>query len=361
MPNEIFALAFEACPAAMLMIDPSGRIELVNSQCELMFAYPRGEMVGLNIEDLLPETLREAHRGMREAYVAAPTKRLMGVGRDLRARRGDGAEFPVEIGLTPVPTPRGGRILAFAVDISGRRDSEARLKEYLDNLRRANQGLASFAYVASHDIQEPLRKICAFAEILDGALEAGDPEEMRYAAGVMADSARRARSLVADLLTLSRSIGTDLVVETFTLRPVIDEAMEDCAQAIADTQARIDIVGEDFTLQGDRSQTLRILVNLLSNALKYAKPGQKPQVRVGLSASAAEKRLTVADDGVGFAQVHAEAIFEPFHRLQGRSEATGHGIGLAICKTVATRHGWRISARGQPDIGAEFEIAFPKA
>jgi PAS domain S-box-containing protein len=360
MPKEIFALVFEACPAAMLMVDASGQIELANSQCEHIFGYPRGEMVGMNIDGLLPESLRESHRRQRTTYVAAPQKRLMGVGRDLRARRRDGLEFPVEIGLTPVTTARGVRILAFAIDITARLDSEARLKQSVENLRRANQGLASFAYVASHDIQEPLRKICAFAEILDGALASDDREEMRYAAGVMADSARRARSLVVDLLTLSRSIESDLVVEHFPIWPLIDEAREHCAQAIHETQARIEILGDDFPLRGDRSQTLQILVNLLSNALKYGKPGQPPRVRFRLSAGADENLLTVEDDGVGFAQVHAEAIFEPFRRLQGRGAASGHGIGLAICKTVADRHGWRISARGQPDIGAEFEITFPR-
>jgi PAS domain S-box-containing protein len=359
MPNENFALAFDACPAAMLMIDPSGRIELVNSQCEQIFGYSRGEMVGLNVDGLLPESLRESHRSQRTTYVAAPQKRLMGVGRDLRARRRDGLEFPVEIGLTPVTTAQGMRILVFAVDITVRRDSEARLKESQDNLRRANQGLASFAYVASHDIQEPLRKICAFAEILDGALTSGDSQEMRYAAGVMADSARRARGLVADLLTMSRSIESELVLESFPIGPLIDEAKEHCAQAIHDTQARIEIIGDDFLLQGDRSLTLHILVNLLSNALKYGKPGQPPSVRVRLSVGAAENLLTVEDDGVGFPQVHAETIFEPFRRLHGRSAASGHGIGLAICKTAASRHGWRISARGRPDIGSEFEIVFP--
>ncbi len=359
MSNEFFALAFEACPAAMLMIDPAGRIELVNTYCEQLFGFARSEMVGLHVDFLLPENLRDAHRALREAYVAAPEKRLMGLGRDLRARRRDGAEFPVEIGLTPVATAQGTRILVFAIDIAARLDAEAKLKKSVDDLRRANEGLASFAYIASHDIQEPLRKICAFAEVLDNALATSDAEEMRYAAGVMSDSARRARQLVADLLTLSRSIESDLKLEDFDLCRLIDEAIELCAQTIEETSADIQIFGASFHICGDRSQTLQILVNFLSNALKYRKSGQTPRIRVRLLSDGADKKLIVEDDGVGFPQTQAESIFEPFRRLHGKSEISGNGIGLAICRTVANRHGWAISAKSTPDVGSAFIIVFP--
>lgn len=358
MANEIFALAFEACPAAMLMVSAAGRIELVNSQCEAMFGYDPGAMVNLPVESLLPAGLRDAHRGLREGFFAQPEKRMMGVGRDLRARRRDGDEFPVEIGLTPVVTPEGPRVLAFAIDISARVDAESRLVASLAELRRANQSLASFAYIASHDIQEPLRKICAFAEVLGGALARGDTDEMRYAAEVMAQSAQRARRLVANLLTYARSLESALVVEDFSMRALVDEVLELCGQGICDAQARVDVLGEDFTVRGDRSQTLHVVVNFLTNALKYAKPGQAPHVRIVLAPGETEDRLVVEDEGIGFAEESAGVIFEPFRRLHGRHDAPGEGIGLAICKAVADRHGWRLSAQGRPGKGASFEVGF---
>ncbi|MCW2283562.1 PAS domain S-box-containing protein [Rhodoblastus acidophilus] len=357
MANEIFALAFEACPAAMLMVSPSGRIELVNTQCEAMFGFPPGGMVGLPVEALLPEGARDGHREMRDVFQAQPTKRMMGVGRDLRARRRDGGEFPVEIGLTPVVTPEGPRVLVFAVDISGRVEAERRLVASMSELRRANQNLASFAYVASHDIQEPLRKICAFAEVLEGALARGDAEETRYAAGVMAQSAQRARRLVASLLTYARSLESELNLQDFSMRGLVDEVLEMCAQSICDRQARVETRGADFCVRGDREQTLHLLVNFLTNALKYAKPGQAPQVRIMLTRGERENRLSVEDEGVGFAEDSARVIFEPFRRLHGR-DAPGEGIGLAICQAVASRHGWRLSARGRPGRGAKFEVGF---
>ena len=359
MTNEIVALAFEACPAAMLMVHPSGGIELVNSQCEDMFGYARGEMVGLSIECLLPAALRELQKELRDAYDRQPEKRQMGLGRDLRARRKGGGEFPVEIGLTPVVTPEGPRVLVFAIDISARVASEARLVKSLTELRRVNQSLASFAYVASHDIQEPLRKISAFAEVLDGAVARGDTDELRYAAEVMAQSAQRARRLVADLLTYSRSIESALILKDFPMRALVEEAFEHCGQSIADTRARVEIAGEDFCVRGDRSQTLQMVVNFLTNALKYAKPGQGPEIRAVLARGEAEDVLRIEDDGIGFAANLAQAIFEPFRRLHGREEVPGEGIGLAICRAVADRHGWRLSAHGEPGAGAVFEVAFP--
>ncbi len=116
----------------------------------------------------------------------------MGVGRDLRALRRDGSEFPVEIGLTPVATPLGMRVVAFAIDITARLETEKSLKISLAELERANASLSRFAYVASHDIQEPLRKIAAFADILRTAMAQNDPEEARYAADVMSSSAQHA-------------------------------------------------------------------------------------------------------------------------------------------------------------------------
>ena len=141
----------------------------------------------------------------------------MGAGRDLRAMRRDGSEFPVEIGLTPVDTPHGLRVVGFAIDISARLESEARLKHSLAELERANESLSRFAYVASHDIQEPLRKISAFGNILRAAMAHGNQEEARYAAEVMIASAQRARILVADLLSLARSLNNAYRLEPISI------------------------------------------------------------------------------------------------------------------------------------------------
>jgi PAS domain S-box-containing protein len=361
MLSELLRLAFEASPAAMFMVDAEGVIEIANQQCEAMFGYGPGEMNGLSIERLVPAGVRGRHRRLRDEFAAAPSKRQMGVGRDLRATRRNGEEFPIEIGLTPVAAPHGMRVVAFAIDISSRLESEARLKRSLAELERANESLSSFAYVASHDIQEPLRKIAAFGDILRAAMAENNAEEMRYAAGVMTASAQRARSLVANLLALARSINSAHRPEAISLRETFQVVLDALSQTIQEKGAQIDCLGDDFRVHGDRAQTVQMIQNLVSNALKYHKPGLPPRIRVKLESGETEHRLKVEDDGVGFAAGQSDEIFEPFRRLQTRGDVPGSGIGLAICKATANRHGWRISAASTPTAGSTFEIVFPRA
>jgi PAS domain S-box-containing protein len=359
--SEMLRLAFEASPAAMFMVDQVGRIELVNEQCEEIFGFERGEMIGMGVEQLIPSGLRPRHQNLRRDYFASPAKRRMGVGRDLRALRRDGSEFPVEIGLTPVSTPLGVRVVAFAIDITERLETEKSLRDSMADLERANASLSRFAYVASHDIQEPLRKIAAFADILQTAMERDDADEARYAADVMATSAQHARNMVADVLALARSMNSAYALETISLTETIRTVLDALSLSIEEKSAGIEVLGEDFSVEADKSQAAQMTQNLISNALKYHKPGQTPRIRIGLTTGETENALSIEDEGIGFSSAQAEDIFQPFRRLHDRGEIPGTGIGLAICKAIAGRHGWRISARATPGSGATFRIAFPKS
>ena len=290
-------LAFEASPAAMFMVDQDGRIEMANAQCEEIFGYAAGELIGVTIDRLVPAALRSKHKELRRSFNANPSKRQMGVGRDLRALRRDGGVFPVEIGLTPVETPLGPRVVAFAIDISARLDTEETLKNSLAELERANESLSRFAYVASHDIQEPLRKISAFADVLVAAMAQGSADEARYAADVMATSARHARHLVADLLILARSFNDACALETVTMRETIQLVLDSLSQTIAEEAAEIEILGEDFSIRGDKAQPFQLVQNLVSNAVKYHKQGQAPHVRLLLRKGEAEQSLAIEDAG----------------------------------------------------------------
>jgi PAS domain S-box-containing protein len=358
--NAMFHLAFEASPAAMFMVMPDGRIELVNAQCEQTFGFERGEMVGMSIEKLVPVGTRPKHQALRGSFAVNPSKRLMGVGRDLRAVRKNGSEFPIEIGLTPVDTPFGLRILTFVIDITARLESEKAILRYNSELERANQSLSRFAYVASHDIQEPLRKIASFAGILTNAFAENNPDEARYAAGVMAASAQHARSLVADLLTLARSLNNEYALEPISVRDAVRNVLESLSQTIQDETAEVACTGENFYVNGDRSQLEQMVQNIVSNAVKYHKSGTPPKVRIALrTRENGEHALTIEDEGIGFSSVHNDEIFEPFRRLHGREDFPGSGIGLGICKTIASRHGWLLSATSTPTVGSTFEIVFP--
>lgn len=354
----MFRLAVEACPAAMLMVGADGVIQLVNDECERMFGYERSELIGASIDLLAPGHVRQGHKALRDSYAVHPSKRLMGAGRDLRAVRKDESEFPVEIGLTPISTPGGPCVLAFVIDITARREAEKSIRGYMAELERANEGLARFAYMASHDIQEPLRKIVSFADILTTAVGEKNFDDLLHASKVMEASARQARTLVSDILTFARSLNSAYDLKTISVRDVVESALQNLSQAVLDEAAVVELAIEDFDVHGDRTQAILLLQNIVANALKYHKPGARPVVRI--STDAAVRRMAIADEGIGFPPTTREDIFEPFKRLHTRDQYPGSGIGLAICKTIASRHGWRISATPTSQ-GACFEVIFTKA
>src|SRR5208283_6052688 len=153
-----FRLAVEASPAAMIMTGPDGLIEFANAETERMFHYSVEELIGRSIDELVPQRMRGAHAGLRRGFLASPSKRPMGAGRDLNGVRKDWMEFPVEIALTPIDSENDLIVLSTVVDITARRRSETELAQRASELELANERLTQFAYVASHDLQEPLRK-----------------------------------------------------------------------------------------------------------------------------------------------------------------------------------------------------------
>ena len=357
--DNMFRTAVEASAAGLIMVGADGAIKLMNAEAERMFGYDEGQLIGASIETLVPDQLRASHISHRSGFCQAPSKRSMGVGRDLKAVRRDRSEFPVEIGLTPIQTDDGVAVMAFVVDITARREAEQSIKRYTAELERANEGLARFAYVASHDIQEPLRKIVAFADILTAGVASGNMDDVRYASDVMRESALRARQLVTDLLAFSRSMNSHYDLGAQSVRSAVDGALSNLSQAIQDEQAEISVRIDDFSVLADRTQLTQLIQNIVSNAIKYHRADARPTIDIASRLEPDGARvLSIRDGGVGFEARHAEEIFEPFKRLHTRKEYSGSGIGLAICKTIADRHGWRLAARSTPGVGSQFDIVF---
>lgn len=360
--DDRFRLAVDASPAAMIMVDPDGVIAFANAETERMFGYPIDDLVGRSIDTLVPVRSRAAHAELRNGFFAQPGDRPMGVGRDLHGTRKDGAEFPVEIALTPIEAAEGVVALATVVDITARQKAERDLEERASALELANERLTQFAYVASHDLQEPLRKIAVYAGLIQEAVKAADAAGVAHATAVIAASAQRARKLVDNLLTLSRVGGEETRAERLDLKTEVEFALSDLSAAVEETGAAITLDIEPVAVSADHAELSRLLVNIVSNAIKYRKPEAPPSIAIRATRVGAKQvRLSIADDGVGFDPKFATEIFEPFKRLNIRKDTPGSGIGLAICKTISDHHGWALGARSRPGEGATFEVTLPIA
>ena len=360
--DDRFRLAVDASPAAMIMVDANGLIEFANAATERMFGYAIFELIGQSIDILVPARSRDAHADRRRGFFANPSARPMGAGRDLYGVRKDGQEFPVEIALTPIEAEFGPIALATIVDITARRKAEEELARRAADLEIANERLTQFAYVASHDLQEPLRKIAVYADLLENAIARYDAGDIARATSVIKTSAVRARRMVENLLTFSRVTGSETLAERLDLRMEVDRALGDLSASIEESGARINIDVPPIVVPADRAQLGRLIQNIVSNAIKYHKPDAAPAIEIRATpVDRAHATLSIADDGIGFDEKFAKEIFLPFKRLHDRADYSGTGIGLAICKAIADRYGWAIGVRSRPGEGATFTVILPTA
>ncbi|MDO3383640.1 PAS domain S-box protein [Gilvimarinus algae] len=239
------------------------------------------------------------------------------------------------------------------------------MKRYSEQLQESNINLERFAYLASHDLQEPLRKIVSFATQLEHNPSAASlDEEASYAVSRMAESARRMKQLVQDILQLSRAASSSLQRDTVMLSVLIEGIKEELSELLADNQAQVELE-QDGPLSVDAGLFGQLLKNLIENAIKYHRDGVSPHVSLAVeynenSGSGRTARVTVQDNGIGFSQEYAEKIFLAFHRLNSRDRYPGNGIGLAICEKIAKAHEGEIYAESEPGKGARFTIELPQ-
>ena len=283
----------------------------------------------------------------------------MGVGRDLKATRRDGSEFPVEIGLTPIKDAKGLFVIAAVLDITARWEAERALAQKVYELERANERLAQFAYVASHDLQEPLRKIEAFSDLVGKGIESSIDSDVTYANQAIRMAASHGRSLIEDLLTYSRTINAPQQLRELDLLDEIESVLNDLAQAVNETGAVIRMEVSHVRFTADANQFARLMHIIVSNAIRYRKPNEVPRITVKSTLLDKTKALLETEDNsVGFDEKYAQAIFEPFRQVRSQTRYDA-GIELAICKSIADRHGWLISVKSQPGVGASFFITIP--
>ena len=228
------------------------------------------------------------------------------------------------------------------------------------SLEGRNRDLQTFAYVASHDLQEPLRKIRTFAELIRDEHGEDVGEDGRHYLGRITDAATRLSTLMRDLLAFSRVDTHGQAFRAVPLGALVEGVVQDLELVVRETGARVEVGGLP-TVEGDEVQLRRLFSNLVENALKYRRPGAAPTVRVYERGGEADRRVVVEDDGIGIDEKYLDRIFGPFQRLHGKDRYDGTGMGLAIVRRIAERHGGAVTAESAPGRGARFVVAFPAA
>ncbi len=350
----------EAAPDAMVVVNQGGEIVLLNVQAEKQFGYRRDELVGQKVKNIIPEGFAE--RLIADALRSAEDAlaQQIGTGIELFGRRKDGSGFPIEIMLSPLESAEGILVTAAIRDISVRKKAEADLMQKVEELNRSNGELEQFANIASHDLQEPLRMVASYTQLLSrrykGKLDSDADDFISFAV----DGASRMERLIQGLLAYSRigTKGKDLL--NISSEEALRQALMNLRGAIQESGALV--VHDPLpTVLADEMQLIQLFQNLVSNAIKYQRPGV-PEVHISAARNGKKKWIfSVQDNGLGIESQYFEKIFGMFQRLHKREEFAGTGIGLAICKKIVERHGGSISVESQLGHGSTFRFTLAES
>jgi len=356
--EALYRQTFELATTGIAHVDLAGRFMQVNrSLCEIL-GYSEKELIGRPVKEIShPEdrNLTDSQR-MRVRSGEKPSVRF-----EKRYIRKNGAIVWVGLSVALACDPSGTPQYEIALfdDITERKKAEAALREAHEELKRSNGELEQFAYVASHDLQEPLRMVSSYTQLLMrryGDKLDGDAKEFT---AFIVDGATRMKQLIEDLLAYSRVGTRDRNFKPAEAESSLRRALTNLRAAIQDSGAA---VTQDKlpTIPCDEVQLAQLFQNLIGNALKFRKPDAAPAVHVGAADQGAEWEFTVRDNGIGIEPQYFERIFMVFQRLHDKGEYPGTGIGLAIVKKVVERHGGRIWVQSQPGAGTTFHFTMPK-
>lgn len=352
--NELSRAMIDALGEGVVGLDNDFSVTFVNPEAERILGFTEAELCG--------RFVFEAFQGCCDGYSPASVvatviaqKRALRVD-DVTFLRKDGGTVPVAFVVSPIVENDAvrGAALSFQ-DISRRKQAEAALTYHLVELARMNAELDEFTYVASHDLQEPVRKLIAFSDWLRRDLGTALPPRAAQDLEFIADAAQRMQRLVQDLLALSRTGKTAMTMDRVKLDDAVDRALEALSLRIRDTGATV--TRDPLpTVSGDLTLLTQLYQNLIGNALKFT--GDKPpEIHLSAERQADGKWvLGVRDNGIGIKPQYAEQIFQPFRRLHGRGKYEGSGIGLAICRKVVERHQGMIWVESGEGKGAHFKF-----
>jgi PAS domain S-box-containing protein len=346
---------------AFVAMDQEGAIVDWNPQAERIFGWRRAEAIGRSLADtIIPEPMRERHMQGLVHYLHTGEGPVLNRRIEMRALRRGGEEFPVELTISTMRVEENVFFTAFIHDISERIRAKEEIERTAAELRRSNEELEQFAYIASHDLQEPLRMVASYTQLLERRYGGQLDETAREFIGYAVDGARRMQEFITGLLRYSR-VGTEAgALEAVNLEGVFAATIANLRIAIEESGAKVES-GPLPVVMGDARRLTQLFQNLIGNALKFHKPGEAPRVEVGAEREGDFWRVWVRDHGIGLDPRFSERVFTIFQRLHTREEYEGTGLGLAICKKIVERHEGRIWVESREGEGAAFCFTLPAA
>jgi PAS domain S-box-containing protein len=361
-------------PDAIIVSGPDGTMEYVNRMTETVFGYVRAELVGKQLEVLVPSRLRTAHRSHRDTYFAAPRVRPMAVGLQLTGLRKDGTEFPVEISLAPFSFNAGTYAVAAVRDVTERKQLEEQARQLAkaeQEIRERDQVLT----IASHELRAPVGSMQLQVGMMKrAAIEAADElnrlrermgstaaelNGMRERMGKVERHSRRLARLIDDLLDASVKGPLSLKLEDADLAELVHEAVDSLRDEVERTGSRVMLeTGTPVVGRWDPTRVEQVIANLVLNAAKF---GEGKPITVSVNGDSEYGRFAVVDRGIGIAPEDQERIFGRFERAVAAGGVLGLGLGLFIARQIVEAHGGAIFLKSAPGSGSSFTVELPRA
>lgn len=338
----------------ILMTDKDGRITEANEKAVATYGYARDELLRTNITDLQSEDTLEDYEMQMKRLEGSAEKGLVF---ETVHRRKDGTTFPAEVSAREISIDQTDFLQSIIRDISERKQAQEKLSQAMEELTQSNEELEKFAYVASHDLQEPLRMVSSFVQLLEKRYQGRLDQDAHDFINFAVDGANRMQSLITDLLAYSRVGRRGKEFREASCEVALDRALSNL-QAVVEQRGAVVTRDPLPEVKGDDSQLAQLFQNLIGNAVKFCKD-RTPRIHVSAERRENEWVFSVADNGIGIAPEYFERIFSIFQRLQSRQEYPGTGIGLAICRKVVERHGGTIWVESELGSGATFYFTIP--
>jgi PAS domain S-box-containing protein len=344
----------EAAPDAMVVVNQEGEIVLLNLQAEKQFGYHRDELIGQKVNDIIPSGFAERLIADSTRSAADATAQHIGMGIELKGRRKDGTEFPIEIMLSPLKSAEGVLVTAAIRDISTRIRAEEELKRSNYLLTESNRELEAFNYTAAHDLRAPLRHMHGFASLLHQSWYRKLDDDGRHCLDKISSSSKQMGLLLDNLLKFSRLGRVDLQESGVNLGRLVVRIQHELEPESKD-RALTWVIGDLPDVEGDEALLHQVLFNLISNAVKYTSKCEHARIEIGSHCGNGNNiTVFVRDNGAGFEMDYVNKLFHVFQRLHKSRDFEGTGIGLAIVRRIVERHGGRVWAEGILGQGATF-------